>query len=495
MGIVKKQGINNSIWNYAGLVLGYVNMGLIMAKILSTENLGLRSVMFQAGSFFSVIALVGLANVVNRFFPSLKGKPGHHGGILSFIFVYSLSGIVLSSFLLYLFREPILDYYADRSSVLEDFFGFLVPFGASLALFEGLAAYSRALLKTTFPIFIRELAIRVYNLVLLALLYFKVFDFDQFLYLYLSGYIFGVMALIIYLFKEGEFKIVWKHAFDWVSKIREMLRFGMYTWFNNSTRMIVKTADVLMLGSYDLKYAGIYGIGSLIGNIVQVPSQSLRQIAAPLISRHFEEDNIAEIGNLYRKTCMIQLISGLFIYLGIILNLDTLFTIWRPEFAPAKMVIVLLGSARLVAGSTGLNGRIIVESKYFRMNFIFNLLMGIMVIATNAWLIPKYQIFGAATASALTITVISALKVLFVYSKFGLQPFDYKTLITLGLGAVAFFAAYFIPATDIFIVDIAVKSIVFSAIYIPLMVRFKLSDGINEMVFGALGKAKKVIGK
>lgn len=466
-----------------------------MTEILSMEELGLRSVMFQAGSFFSVIALVGLANVVNRFFPSLKGKPGHHGGILSFIFIYSFFGIVLSSIVLFVFKETILDHYSERTDMLTGFYTFLIPFGASLALFEGLAAYSRALLKTTFPIFIRELLIRVYNLGLLGLLAFKIIDFTDFLYLYLSGYFMGVVLLCGYLIKIGEFKIEWNHAFEWWGRFREMLRFGVYTWFNNSARIIVKTADVLMLGAYDLKFAGVYGIGSLIGNIVQVPSQSLRQIAAPLISRHFEEDNIAEIGNLYRKTCMIQLISGLFIYLLIILNLDTLFTIWRPEFAPAKMVVVLLGSARLVAGSTGLNGRIIVESKYFRMNFFFNLLMGVMVIGTNAWLIPQYQIFGAAVASALTITVVSAIKVWFVYAKFGLQPFDYRTFITLGLGAVAFAISYFIPATDIFFLDLFIKTSVFTAIYIPLMVRFKLSQGINDMVYGGIKKVRSILGK
>lgn len=490
MGIVKRQGISNSIWNYSGLILGYVNVGLIMATILTSEELGLRSVMFQAGSFFSVIALMGLPNVVNRFFPSLKGKPGHHGGILFFIFLYSFVGILLASTVLFVFKENILEYYSDRSDLMEGFYTFLIPFGASLALFEGLAAYSRVLLKTTSPIFIRELLVRVYNLVLLALLYFKVLEFESFLYLYLSAYMMGVLLLVGYLLRIREFKIEWNHALEWWPRFREMRRFGLYTWFNNSTRMIVKTADVLMLGALNLKYAGIYGIGSLVGNVVQIPSQSLRQIAAPLISRHFEEDNIAEIGNLYRKVCVVQLISGLFIYLMIILNLDTLFTIWRPEFAPAKMVIVLLGSARLVAGSTGLNGRIIVESKYFRMNFVFNLLMGVMVIATNAWLIPKYQIFGAAMASALTIVVISAIKVLFVYVKFGLQPFDSKTLVTLVLGAVAFIIPYFIPATDIFLLDLGIKTSVFAAIYVPLMVRFELSEEINNMVYGVLKKLK-----
>ena len=301
------------------------------------------------------------------------------------------------------------------------------------------------------------------------------------------------MALIIYLIKIGEFKIEWSHAFAWVPRLKEMIRFGFYTWFNNSMRMIVKTADVLMLGAMDLRYAGIYGLGSLIGNIVQVPSQSLRQIAAPLISRHFDDNNIKEIGVLYSKTCMVQLIAGLFLYLGIVLNLESLFTIWRSEFADAKIVIILLGGARLVAGSTGMNGRIIVESRYFRMNFVFNLIMGVMVIGTNAWLIPKYQIFGAALASAITITTISAMKVLFVYSKFGLQPFNGKTLVALGVGAVAFLIPYFIPHSGMMVLDVAIKSLLFAALYIFMMMQLRLSQEINGMVLNGIKKVKVLL--
>ncbi|MBI1185089.1 hypothetical protein GC194_12510, partial [bacterium] len=214
------------------------------------------------------------------------------------------------------------------------------------------------------------------------------------------------------------------------------------------------------------------------------------QIAAPLVSRYFEENNMKEIGDLYRKTCMVQLISGLFLYLLILANLDVLFTIWRPEFASAKVVIVYLGAARLIAGSTGLNGRIIIESKYFRLNFISNLLMGALAIITNMIFIPMYGIPGAAFASALTILIVSGIKVWFVWRKFGLQPFEMKTLAALAIGAVAFVAANYLPQTGLFFADIALRSIVFSIIYIPLMLKFNLSAGINDIVYAVSNALK-----
>ena len=492
MGIVKRQGLANSVWIYSGLILGYVNVGLLMAKILSTQNFGLRGVIFQAGSFFAVLALVGLANIVNRFFPTLKDEQKSHHGIIGFILTYWLGGTIIMGLILWLFKSHVIAYYSDKSELLIEFFPYILPFGATLALFEGLSAYSRALMKTTVPIFIREFAIRIYNLILLLFLYYKKLDFVPFLQAYLGGYGLALIILIIYLIKIGEWRMKFSHFFAWTSRFGEMIRFGFYTWFNNSMRMIVKTADILMLGVIDLKYAAVYGIGSMIGNIIQVPSQSLRQIGAPLIASYFKEDKLGEIRKLYRKTCMLQLIAGLFIYLLVVLNLDPLFMIWRSEFAEGKIVIVLLGAARLLAGSTGMNGRIITESAYFKSNFIFNLILGITVITSNWILIPMYQIKGAAIASAFSIVLVSGLRVAFVYYKFGWQPFSRRSLFAAVIALGMFAIVYSIPTLPWVLVDVAIKSLLFCLPFVFILAKLRLSPEFNGLL---MDLRKKILRK
>ncbi|MFY0673646.1 MAG: polysaccharide biosynthesis C-terminal domain-containing protein [Bacteroidia bacterium] len=494
MGVVKKQGIANSVWIYIGLALGYLNMAVLMAKFLSTENLGARQVLFQAGDFFSVIALVGLRNIINRFFPSYDNKEKKHNGFLVFILGYWLIGTIISSLILIVCKDFVLSYYEEKSNILNGLYFVIIPFGASMALFQALAAYSTSLLKSTMPIFIREVGQRIFTSLLLALVIFEIINFETFMVWYLVSYVIALFVLIFYLVKLGQFKIYFSKQYEWVSKIKEMTVFGLFTWFNNAMQILVKTADVLMLGAASgLASAGIYGIGALVGNIVQVPSQSLRQIGAPLISRYFKENNLNEVGNLYRKTCMIQLIAGLFIYLLILVNMDALFTIWRKEFEVGKTVIIYLGLARLVSGSTGLNGRIIVESKYFRWNFYFNLILGILVVTSNYILIPKYGILGASLASALSIVSTSMLKVLFVYIKFGLQPFSSKSILAILIGLGAFGAAYFVPLTNIFVADILLKTSIFCVIFIPLVIRSKLSTDANEMVYNGVKKIRKIL--
>ncbi|MGB0430387.1 MAG: hypothetical protein ACPGLV_07925 [Bacteroidia bacterium] len=491
MGVVKKQGVANSIWMYFGLALGYINMGIIMAKFLSSENLGARQVIFQAGSFFSIIALVGLRNIINRFFPSFNNEENKHGGFVTFIMLYWLAGTLLSSVILLACKEYVMLFFGEKSNFLNNIYLFIIPFGASLALFNALTAYSTALLKSTVPIFIREVGQRVITSLLLILVVLKWISFEQFMNWYLLSYVLAMLVLVIYLIKMGQFHFSFKVEFKWLARLKEMFVFGLFTWFNNAMQILVKTADVFMLGAISgFSSAGIYGLGSLIGSIVQVPSQSLRQIGAPLISRYFEEDNMLEIGNLYKKTCMVQLVTGLFLYLLILVNLDVIFTIWRPEFASGKIVIVYLGAAQLIGGSTGMNGRIIVESKYFRWNFYFNLMLGVFAVLSNYLLIPQFGIKGAALASGGTIVTVSLLKVLFVYAKFNLQPFSAKTLVGIAIGLIAFFAVNYIPFTQIFVLDILIRSILFSIIFIPLIIRSNISPGVNELYFGFLKKLK-----
>ena len=65
--------------------------------------------------------------------------------------------------------------------------------------------------------------------------------------------------------------------------------------------------------------------------------------------------------------------------------------------------------------------------------------------------------------------------------KFGFDPFSWKSGITLILGAVSFYASTFLPPQSL-LIDIVVRSLIISVIFIPVAVGLRLSDDAMEFL-------------
>lgn len=487
MGIIRRQGVKNSIFNYLGVALGFLNVVFIMTKVLSLDEYGLCSVILKLGSFFSVLTLAGSSNIINRFFPYFKGQGKRHGDLLSVLIKYILVSGLIAVGLSFVLRPLAIHIYYDKARLLVDYYYYLVPLGASLAIFELISSYCRVLLKSTVSVFVKEVAVRFGILTILGLLHFGVIDFELFFKLYVLSNAVGAIVLMAYLQKIGELKVSLKVGFRGFPKFLEMLRFGLYSMFNTSMSLTIRMVDLLMLtsmafSSSGLAAAAIYGLGSHIVTAISVPANGVKQIAAPLLADAFSNEDFKRIESINQKTGLTLLIAGLFIMGLVVINLVSILGIMKEGYIEAQFVVYFIGGARVLEMSCGMTNRVIVESKFFRYNLLFNVCMLLLVFVTNSLLIPKFEIMGAAMATAISIVTMVLIKVWFVYTKFGFNPYNVNTLKAVLVGLLCLFTVYIIPKTDIILVDLAYRSVLFSALFGVLVYTLKISVDINEFI-------------
>ena len=122
--------------------------------------------------------------------------------------------------------------------------------------------------------------------------------------------------------------------------------------------------------------------------------------------------NHLEIKNIYEKSSLNQLLLGGFIFLIIWLNIDEGLALLPEKFQGGKYVVLYIGLSKLFSVATGVNGQIIVNSKYYRFDLYSNFILLIITIFTNYIFIPEssplseYSIVGingAAFATALSV--------------------------------------------------------------------------------------------
>ena len=100
----------------------------------------------------------------------------------------------------------------------------------------------------------------------------------------------------------------------------------------------------------------------------------------------------------------------------------------------------------------------------------------------NRWLIPLYGINGAGFATLLAFTSYNLLKSVFVYRKYGLQPFYKETLQTTLFGLVAIGGFFFWDFPFHPLVNISLKSLFVGGMSVLFLLKYKVSEELVRLI-------------
>jgi len=140
----------------------------------------------------------------------------------------------------------------------------------------------------------------------------------------------------------------------------------------------------------------------------------------------------------------------------------------------------------LIEMAAGASDVILLHSRYYRFNTILIMVLALFLFLTNLIFIPIYQITGAALATALSILLYTLIKFAFLWIKFELQPFTKSAIwVILALG-VTWLLVSQIPILDIVFIDIIVRSIIITILFMGIVISFKVSGDMNTLFYKAI---------
>ena len=179
MGVIARQSIKGALANYLGVAIGFVVSFFVVTRYLTTEEVGLTRVMVDVAILFSSLAQMGTNSSIVRFFPYFKDDRNNHG-VFGLSLLLPLAGFLLVALLFFVFREPLIEIYAEKSPLVADYF-YLLPmltfFMLYLTVFETNAS---VLMRITVPKLVREVWLRLFNLAAYLLYGFHVIGLDAF---------------------------------------------------------------------------------------------------------------------------------------------------------------------------------------------------------------------------------------------------------------------------------------------------------------------------
>ncbi|MDX2001689.1 MAG: oligosaccharide flippase family protein [Chitinophagales bacterium] len=480
MSEIRKQGIANAAISFIGIGLGYLYTGLLGPYIFTPEQIGLTSTLMAVALITSHLSRFGAPYMAIKFFPQFSGSARERQSLHNFLFLLTTLGFFV--FLIaYLFFQPqIVSVFGKRSPLFASYNRMAIIMVAFMSLFELYMAYSRALLRTVMPAFLRDILWRLIVIAGMLAYYFGYISFDAFVYIYACGFALPTLVLVLYLFYFKELGT--QTHIDLKGNRTEIFKYGRYVFIGTLTTITINEVDKLMIsGLIGEGYTGIYQVAAFFSQVLLVPSRAILTVAAPLLAGFLLNNEIEKVERIYKKSSINQLVVGLFLFVGIYINLHNIFRILPPEYAQGSSVIIFLSLAKLFDLATGVNGEIILNSKYFRFDLYFNLSLLLLIIATDYIVIPIYGITGAAMASAAIILLYNGAKSFFLWRVYHIQPFSAKTLVIIAIALIAIGINLLLPVLDSLLLDIAYRSAIMSILFIGLTIWWKVSGDMNEV--------------
>jgi O-antigen/teichoic acid export membrane protein len=124
----------------------------------------------------------------------------------------------------------------------------------------------------------------------------------------------------------------------------------------------------------------------------------------------------------------------------------------------------------------------------------FLLVLVILVVAGMYLLVPLWGIVGAAVAIALSFLMNNLLRFLFLYRKYGLQPFTPRFLLVFVAFLPAYFAGYVLPVIPL-VFDILARGSIFAIVFSAIVLALKISEDINKTTEAIIKKIRLILSK
>lgn len=478
MGIVTSQSFKNTISTYIGFGIGALNTLFLYTYFISDVYYGLVAFMLSTANIIMPLMAFGAHNTIIKFYSAFKTKNSLNS-FLTLMLLLPLALIIPIGLIGCFTYEAIGELLSQKNPIVKDYVWYIFVSAIAMAYFEVFFAWSKTQLQTVFGNFMKEVFHRVGVMLLLFAVYFKWLDVEQFIVGIVGVYILRMLIMKLYAFTV-RFPVI---KFYRIEGLRAILKYSALIIVAGSIATIILDIDSFMLGMYiPIQEVAYYGVGIYIATVIVVPSRSMQQILQPLTAQYLNDKNKVALKDLYIRSSQTLFIIGGFIFLIIIININTLYLLIPKEFSGGLVVVFMVGIAKLYDCLMGCNNVVLFNSDYYRVVLLFGVILTVLTVFLNILFIPMFGINGAAFATFLAVSVYNSIKIYFVKIKFDMMPFNKDTAKVLLLIVLSVLFFYFWEFPFHPIINIGLKTLLASIFYVLTILKLDVSEDISLVI-------------
>jgi len=480
-----KQVVLYAIINYMGTAIGILSTLFIYPNDLIFY--GTVRYIDNIWQLLYPVMVLGASQALIKFYPGLQEEHRKQ------LFNYSLVSVTLVSVLVFagIMIFDNVSHYKDSTLLY-----FAFPIAVCVAFIEIFKKQSQDLQKIAVPTLYEKIFPKIALPAIFLLLLANVFNETLSLIWYAISY--GVIFVLtaVYLFKRFNpgFNYHFKTLFGTISR-KEYFRYSLYSFAGSLGSLLAFRIDgIIIFNMISEESNGLFSTAVNLASTLQIPAIGMFALYAPIISTYLKNENFKDLDIKYKEIARLLFFIGAVLYSCIFIGIEDLFRI-LPAYEKLKdtiPIIIVLGFSVLINMATGFNGEIITYSKYYRFNLIAILVLIFLNVSLNLYFIyyTDTGIMGVAYASFVSMTLFNISKLLFIYKKFGLLPFDKSFAKLAMILVISGTAIYFLPDLESHIINLIYKTGLSILINVVAVYKLRLVYQVNVWIDMALAKVR-----
>jgi O-antigen/teichoic acid export membrane protein len=492
MGVIQRQSIKQGLVTYLGIIIGAVST-LFVYPNLGAGKWGEIQNTISMAAFFVPFFGVGLSSVSIHFFAYFKETKERRGRFLFILLAFTLLSLIGFCLFIYFNTHTVSVLFPENAYLFINYLPYILSIAFCVTFITLLQAYISNFSRIVIPSILYNISLKVLQPILVLIFLGGFMSFSNIFDGLVVVHILIVLCTVYYLYHIGYLEINTKKVETDPKLKHEMINYSFFSIMTNVSASLALQIDkiliAMMVGSVSL---GVFQIPVLITEAIDVIRKAISGVSAPIISDSLKTNNIENVNVIYKKSALLQFTVGMFLLIGAWICADDLYRIMPKghEFVDGKIIILILGLARLVDMLTGTNTEIIAFSQYYRANLYMLVFLAVTNITFNIILLKQYGNVGSAIATLISMILFNAAKLIFIYKKMKIHPFTRNMLGAILIALFTLCIAFFIPTIYSetlgkmlsFICTIALKGLVISVCYFALLWHFKISNDINAMM-------------
>lgn len=414
-----KQAFWFTVINYLGIAIGVLSTIFIYPN--DKDFLGKVGFVDSIAQMLFPIFVFGGAQALIHFYPNLSEENKTK------LFKYGIATIlsIAVAVLMVLFIGQFAVEW-DKYNYL--FFAF--PLALALALIELFKRQSANIQKIAVPTFYEKIIPKIALPVVFILFLAQIFSESKGIIVFIGFYFLLLVLLAQYLFRYFSIKGNWQFQslFQSIAK-KEYYNYCFYSFLGSFGSFLAFRIDGFMIPLFlDFNDNGAYRIAVNLASALAIPATGLFTIYAPQVSSWIKNQEIEILKMKYIETSKLLFFIGALVFGCIIVGIEPFFSLLptADKLVASIPVIYILGANVLFNMATGFNSEIISYSQYYRFNIIAVLVLVFVNIILNYIFLTQtdFGIAGVAFASFISMTLFNVSKLMFIYKKIGIIPFD-----------------------------------------------------------------------
>jgi len=486
MSTIRRQSILSSGIIYLGFVLGFLNTYLFTRQggFTPTEY-GLYGTFIGIANIINAFANFGMQAYISKFYPYYQDNLKiRENDMMGWAFVTSIFGFIMVLAAAYIFKGLVVRKFSANSPDFVKYYAWVFPLGFGLTMYSILEAYAWQLRKSVLTSFLKEMLFKLLTSILAIFFFLHIIgDFDLFIKLFSFTYLTLAIILLFVLMRSGEIHLTLRISRVSRKYFKKIILLCSFIWSGGLIQNIAYVFDNIVIAAVipnGLTMAGIFSLAVNIASLIQAPQRGIVAASIGHLSRAWKDKDFKKIQRIYQRSSINQLIFSCGIFALICLNfLDAVKNFHlQPTYKQAMPIFLYLGIWRIVDMGTGVNSQIIGTSTRWRFEFLTGMILLGITLPLNYIMAKKLGVVGPAIATLISYSIYNAIRYFFLLNKFNLQPFNFKTGLTLLVAFSGYIVSYLLFNQIHGFTAMFLRSLCFLLIYISGTLLLKLSPDV-----------------